>query len=93
MNRVITYRGYEWEVTPVRRLDHFPLDQMQDIVGGYVEFIELRNGQTIVADADGKWKDYPYNEKATELMRKSYPGSTDFIVGNVLICDSDMIGD
>ena len=78
-------------MSPVRGLKRFPLDQQHDIVGGFVEYTELRNGQVIVSRADAKWEDLPVNEKATKLRNMSYPDEYDYVAGNVLVCDSDMI--
>lgn len=90
MNRVITYRGEEWEVSPVRGLDKFPSDQLHDIVGGFYDMVELRNGQIMVFNANAIWDDMPYNEKATKYMELSDP-DWEYVAGNVLICDSDMV--
>lgn len=90
MNKVITYRGEEWEVSPVRGLDKFPSDQLHDIVGGFYDMFELRNGQIMVVNAYAQWEDMPYNDKATKLMAKADP-DWDYIAGNVLVCDPEMI--
>lgn len=88
---MITYRGDEWEVSPVRGLSRFPSDQLHDIVGGFYETHELRNGQVMVINAGARWDDLPMNRRATDLMARSYPDEFDYVSGNVLVCDPDMI--
>lgn len=69
----------------------FSLEEMQNIVGGYIELISLKNGYMIVNE-EGKIYNLPYNEYATDLAHKSrgiFPN--DYIVGNVLVCSIDEI--
>ena len=77
-------------MSPVRGLGRFPSDQLHDIVGGFYDLIELRNGQTMVVNANAKWADMPFNDKATKLLSFTDP-DYDYIAGNVLVCDSDMV--
>ena len=75
----------------MRGLSKFPSDQLHDIVSGFYETYELRNGQTMVVNANAQWDDFPMNQKATDMMARSYPDEVDYIAGNVLVCDSDML--
>lgn len=69
---------------PPREPEHLPY--LQKAVGGYVEFHDLPSlHATLVADEDGKMKAKPVNPLATSLYRANRPGSTDFLVGDVLI--------
>lgn len=62
------------------------LSELQKMVGGLIELVDL--GDThIVLDEEGKLKDKPINERATNLWR-SHPSKTfwgDQIVGDVVV--------
>ena len=68
----------------------FELEEMQEIVGGYVEPIRLNDGRMIIVDEDGKSKDKAVNIPATNILRRDHY-TTDYIVGNAIVCDADMI--
>ena len=69
----------------------FQLEELQKIVGGYIEIIHLdATNRLMVVDEEGKLKGYSYNEKATELIHNE-TFLDDFIVGNVLVCDKKQI--
>lgn len=68
----------------------FSLTEMQDIVGGYIQIVNLTDEVFMVVDEEGKFKDYDYNQKATEMVQKCF-NTRDYIVGTVLVCSSDMI--
>lgn len=69
----------------------FTLEELQSIVGGYVQCIDLGR-EFMIVDEEGKLKNYKVNAKATAIYQASpyvIPGDT--IVGDVLVCDCDMI--
>ena len=68
----------------------FELEEMQEIVGGYVEPIRLNDGRMIIVDEDGKSKDKAVNIPATNILRRDH-FTTDYIVGTAIVCDADMI--
>ena len=68
----------------------FELEEMQEIVGGYVEPIRLNDGRMIIVDEDGKSKDKAVNIPATNILRRDHY-TTDYIVGTAIVCDADMI--
>lgn len=68
----------------------FELEEMQKIIGGYVEPIRLNDGRMIIVDEDGKSKDKAVNIPATNILRRDHY-TTDYIVGNAIVCDADMI--
>lgn len=93
---VLQYDGQKLEAKPRPRgtdlnPDTFQLEQMQDIVGGYIEIVRLTEDVLMVVNEEGKCEGLPYNKEATALFRKCFPKSGDFIVGNVLVCDSSMV--
>ena len=68
----------------------FELEEMQKIIGGYVEPIRLNDGRMIIVDEDGKSKDKAVNIPATNILRRDH-FTTDYIVGTAIVCDADMI--
>ena len=68
----------------------FELEEMQEIVGGYVEPIRLNDGRMIIVDEDGKSKDKAVNIPATNILRRDHY-TADYIVGTAIVCDADMI--
>ena len=84
----IKSNGEEVQVNPTNG-SNFDLEEMQTYVGGYIEIISIEN-QSLVLNEEGKLKGLPVNEKASRMFKDFY-GNTDFIVGDVLICPSEMI--
>lgn len=67
----------------------FRLEEMQKIVGGYIEVADTSDGRRLVVNEDGKLKGLPLNEKATKLYRhRAYA----CIVGDVLVAPKRMFG-
>lgn len=78
-------------VTPV-------LDQLQLIVGGYIEGVgsyDGGGGGHGYIDEDGKSKAYEVNDLATRLVNTMFPGfaTRDFIVGTMVFLGDDSKGD
>ena len=68
----------------------FALTEMQEIVGGWIEIVRLKDGRIIVIDEEGKSKDKAVNIPATNILRRDH-FTTDYIVGTAIVCDADMI--
>lgn len=62
----------------------FQLEELQGIVGGYIECLNLSVGRLLICNEEGKLKGLDFNERATDLVRKN--GYNDYIVGDVLLC-------
>ena len=61
------------------------LKTLQTAVGGYIELLRTTDGNNyLICDEEGKLKNKPLNEKATDLW--SGKNSGDVIVGDVVIC-------
>ena len=91
MARIIKTDGQIVPVEPKNGKD-FQLDELQQIVGGYVQLLSLANGagEVMVMNEDGKIEGFPMNYKATQLAAKRlFPG--DYIVGDVLVCETGQI--
>lgn len=85
---VITTEGFRKDVKPSNGTD-FSLEELNEIVGGYIEIVHLSSTQIMVVNEDGKLMDLPLNVYATMIARIA--GHKDTIVGNVLVCDTNKI--
>ena len=65
---------------------HFTLEELQGVVGGYIEIVRLSGNQFMVVNEEGKLMGLPFNSLATNALRLAYPQSDDIIVGDVLLC-------
>ena len=86
----IIYTDKEAEDYTPKNGKTFELDELQGIVGGWIEIIRLKDGRIIVIDEEGKSKDKAVNIPATNIMRRDH-FTTDYIVGTAIVCDSDMV--
>ena len=62
------------------------LKDLQKMVGGYIQIVDVENKQ-IVMDEEGKIKDKPINEEATNLWGVDY----DVIVGDAVVLSGDAL--
>ena len=61
------------------------LEVLQDIVGGYIEYVDLsQDGLSMIINEEGKILDLEYNLGATILFNETHLGR-DFICGNAII--------
>tara|TARA_R110000822_G_scaffold90457_1_gene209075 strand:+ start:3358 stop:3600 length:243 start_codon:yes stop_codon:yes gene_type:complete len=60
------------------------LKSMQDMVGGYIEFIYLPKSKILIVDEEGRLKNYPLNQQASELCGQ-------LIVGDVILADNSEV--
>ena len=88
--RIIRANGQVEIVAPKNGVD-FKLDEMQAIVGGYIQVVPLKYNMQIVCDEEGKLKGYPVNRLATDVWEDTFGKGTDIIVGDVLICSQTQI--
>ena len=65
----------------------FSLEELQKYVGGYIEYVHLKDGKVMVVNEEGKCLELPTNENADKIFHEQYPNSTDWIVGDVVVCD------
>ena len=86
----IIYTDKEAEDYTPKNGKTFELDELQGIVGGWIEIVRLKDGRIIVIDEEGKSKDKAVNIPATNIMRRDHY-TTDYIVGTAIVCDSDMV--
>jgi hypothetical protein len=76
------------DVVPANGTD-FQLKELQEMVGGYIEIIPVSNGKIMVLDDEGKLKGKPINDVATMIFMRA--GFYDTIVGDVLVCNDEMV--
>ena len=86
----IIYTDKEAEDYTPKNGKMFELDELQGIVGGWIEIIRLKDGRIIVINEEGKSKDKAVNIPATNIMRRDHY-TTDYIVGTAIVCDDDMV--
>lgn len=91
MNAIIRATGEIIQARPNNRKD-FKLEELQSIVGGYIEIVYLNDEQQhlMVVNEDGKGMNLPVNMKATHIYR-NHTNCNDVIVGDVLICENNKI--
>lgn len=72
------------EIEPKNGSD-FQLEEVWDLIGGYVQVIELHAGRIMIVDEEGLWKNLPFNAEATAHVARhcNYPHT---IVGTALLC-------
>lgn len=88
---IIHTDGSEEKVVPANGND-FSLEEAQKIVGGYIEVVNLTDGNILVCNEEGKLMSMENNPKATEIaVKHNALLEGDYMVGNVLLCSSDML--
>ena len=85
MATIYKANGEVIETTPKNGKD-FSLEEMQAIVGGYIEIVYLDNGKLMIVNEEGKINGLPLNENASMLV-----GYTDLVMGDVLVCESKQV--
>ena len=66
----------------------FSLEELQEIVGGYIQVVPVFGNKCIVVDEEGRMKDYKHNETASQLVFGQVIGD---IVGDMLLCNQTEI--
>lgn len=85
----IYYANGESKVVEPKNGNDFQLEELQAIVGGYIECLNLNDGRLLVCNEEGKLEGLPLNDAATDIVRAN--GYNDWIVGDVLICKSEEV--
>jgi len=89
MAKIIKTNGEQIEVTPKNGKD-FKLEELQEIVGGYIEVVWFPNDKIMVINEEGKLLNLPINETATKIYFDAF-SYNDVIVGDVLICGTNQV--
>ncbi len=89
-NYIIKTNGVRINSVPVD-CTGYQLKELQSIVGGLIEILELSGGMIMVINEEGKFTCEP-NIGATLLAKISGAISPqDYICGNVLVCHSELV--
>lgn len=89
MNVIIKADGSITPYEPKNGTD-YQLEEMQEIVGGWIEILYMDNDHIMVVNEEGKSHGLPINSKATYLVQ-NHSRYYDVIVGNVLLCERDKV--
>lgn len=74
------------------KLGHpFTLDELQGLVEGYIEILEMANGNLFIFNEEGKIKDMPINKEATNLWHDLDGDPQDELRGPVIYCTPDCL--
>lgn len=84
MATILKTDGKRTEVSP-KNGKKFTLEELQEIVGGYIEQLMLPTGRSLIVNEDGRLYHLPVNMQATHLY------GYEILVGDVLMCDEDEI--
>jgi hypothetical protein len=68
------------------------LDELQALVGGFIEVVRTIDGRWLVINEDGKRLGLSPNANATELYREGRQRPVGVVVGDVLLADSVEMG-
>lgn len=91
MAKIFNTDGTTREIEPKNGTD-FQLEEMREVVGGYIELVDLRDGRLLVINEEGKLYNMDVNLAATSIAHAARAiADWDIIVGNVLLCNSDQI--
>lgn len=85
----IYYHNGDFQETQPNNGTAFELEELQEIVGGYIEIIRLNDGKIIIVNEEGLMQGLPVNIEATNILRRDH-STAQYIVGNAIVCDSDM---
>ena len=86
---VYTPENGKWLCEP-KNGSTFELEELQEVVGGYIEIIRLNDGRVIIVNEEGLNLNLPVNIEATNILRRDH-STTQYIVGTAIVCDADMI--
>lgn len=91
MATILYANGNKRDVEPKNGTD-FTLEELHEIVDGYIEVVSLGNGQILVLDEEGKLKEKKPNYYATKIASQARAIDIfDWIVGDVLLCGNDEV--
>lgn len=81
MAEIIYAQGGTEPIKPKNGTD-FQLEELREIVGGYIEVTYTKSGKLMIVNEEGKLIGLPFNPVATMLHKYN-----DEIVGDVLVCE------
>lgn len=70
----------------------FNLEELQELVGGYIEVINLDDAHVMVVNENGKYEHLEVNDNATVLAHAMNAiMKDDYIVGNAVIIENKLL--
>lgn len=82
--------GTQTAIQPKNGTD-FTLEELQGYVDGYIDIVNLRNGEILVINDDGKER-YPTNKAATKMaLEHGAIFDWDWIDGDVVLCKNEEV--
>lgn len=88
--KILYTNGDIKDVQPKNGTD-FSLEELQEIVGGWIQIVNLNDRQILVINEEGKLDGLPGNELATQVYCIAKQPYVDTIVGNALLCDTEQV--
>lgn len=89
MAKIYRANGEVETIEPKNGTD-FQLEELQAVVGGYIECLPLAGTNEIMTvNEEGKLQGLPLNRNATQIIREH--GYEDWIAGDVLVCKEEEI--
>jgi hypothetical protein len=88
--RYLKTDGTEVEISPANG-KKFTLKELQDLVGGYIEMVSIKDRFTMVINEEGAVNGMPKNEAASKLWLEKWPvetyplNNTGAIFGDVVV--------
>lgn len=80
-------KGCYWDCQP-KNGKVFTLEELQQIVGGYIEILFFKDGRMMVLNEEGKLEGLPVNMEATRIAHENHLiWENDCIVGTVLLAE------
>lgn len=88
-NFIVKTDGSKHVITP-KNGKNFELEELQEIVGGYIQAIRLSESQSMIVNENGKLYNLEHNAEAS-VIAHSYRAifDNDFIVGDVAIINNN----
>ena len=86
----VYYPNGDFQETQPNNGSTFELEELQEVVGDYIEIVRLNDGRIIIVNEDGLSLNLPVNIEATNILRRDH-STTEYIVGNAIVCDADML--
>lgn len=64
---------------------YFVLEELQSLVGGFIEVVYLADNSPMIINEEGKLLDLPHNPKATVLLKEAGGIPGDWIAGDAVV--------
>ena len=90
-NFIVKTDGSKNVITP-KNGKKFELEELQEIVGGYIQAIRLSESQSMIVNENGKLYNLEHNAEASVIAHSEKAiFDTDFIVGDAVIVNYEQL--